>query len=37
MRVIWILLLIATAAARADVYKSTNADGEVVYSDTPCV
>jgi len=35
MRVIWILLLIATAAARADVYKSTNADGEVVYSDTP--
>jgi hypothetical protein len=35
MRMIWILLLIATAAARADVYKSTNADGEVVYSDTP--
>ena len=35
MRVIWVLLLIATTALRAEVYKSTNADGEVVYSDQP--
>jgi len=35
MRVIWILLLIASATVRAEVYKSINADGEVVYSDQP--
>lgn len=35
MRVLWILLLIAATAARAEVYKSINADGEVIYSDQP--
>jgi len=35
MRVIGILLLIASAAVHAEVYKSINADGEVVYSDQP--
>ena len=35
MRVLGILLLIAAAAVRADVYKSINADGEVVYTDKP--
>jgi hypothetical protein len=35
MRVIWILLLMASAAVHAEVYKSVNADGEVVYSDQP--
>jgi hypothetical protein len=32
---IWILLLMASAAVHAEVYKSINADGEVVYSDQP--
>lgn len=35
MRLPVILLLIVAAAAHADVYKSINADGEVVYSDRP--
>ena len=35
MRMIWILLLMASAAVHAEVYKSINADGEVVYSDQP--
>lgn len=35
MRMIWILLLMATAAARAEVYRSIDANGEVVYSDRP--
>ena len=32
---IWLFLLIASTAAHAEVYKSINADGEVVYSDQP--
>ena len=35
MRVPVILLLIIAVTARAEVYKSINADGEVVYSDRP--
>ena len=35
MRVIQILLLMLSAAVHAEVYKSINADGEVVYSDQP--
>ena len=35
MRVIQILLLMVSAAVHAEVYKSINADGEVVYSDQP--
>ena len=35
MRVTGILLLVVAVAAHADVYKSINADGEVVYSDRP--
>ena len=35
MRVTGILLLIIAATTHAEVYKSVNADGEVVYSDRP--
>jgi len=35
MRLTAILLLLVMAAAHAEVYKSVNADGEVVYSDRP--
>ena len=35
MRVTGILIFIVAAAAHAEVYKSINADGEVVYSDRP--
>ena len=35
MRVIGLFLLIASTAAHAEVYKSINAAGEVVYSDQP--
>jgi hypothetical protein len=35
MRVTGILLLVVAMAAHAEVYKSINADGEVVYSDRP--
>jgi hypothetical protein len=35
MRMIVVLVLIASAAVHAEVYKSVNAEGEVVYSDQP--
>ncbi|RLA03748.1 MAG: hypothetical protein DRQ45_02260 [Gammaproteobacteria bacterium] len=35
MRMIQVLLLMASAAVQAEVYKSINADGEVIYSDQP--
>ena len=35
MKRILIILLLVACQAHAEIYKSINADGEVVYSDTP--
>ncbi|NNG11833.1 MAG: DUF4124 domain-containing protein, partial [Halobacteria archaeon] len=35
MRFFTVLLLLWTGLAQAEVYKSTNADGEVIFSDQP--